>query len=185
MKKNIAVFLDRDGTIIHDKNYLSDPSKVVLYKGTPEAIRKLQKAGFKIVVVTNQSGIGRGYFTESDYKKVNAKMISLLKTAGVKLDAVYYCPHITADECSCRKPDTKMALDAEKKLNLDLKKSYVIGDNTRDIEFGNRVGAKGILVLTGHGKRYARKINKNNKPIAVTKNIISASNIILHDKKNA
>jgi histidinol-phosphate phosphatase family protein len=179
---NRAVFLDRDGTIIHDKNYLSDPAKVVLYKNAARAILKLQRAGFKVIAVTNQSGIARGYFKLSDYKKVTAKMNALLKLEGAKLDGIYFCPHL-GSACLCRKPKPQMALDAKKKFNLDLKKSYVIGDSLRDAEFAANFGGTGILVLTGHGKSEVKKV-KGSCPYPVTKNIMSAANMILNEKTN-
>lgn len=186
MKKNNnlypAVFLDRDGTINHDKNYLSDEKDLRIYVFVKKAILKLRKAGFKIVVVTNQSGVARGYITTAKLKKINNKLKEMLKKQGVNIDGIYFCPHGPDDKCSCRKPKTGMVLQAAKDLNIDLKKSYTVGDSIRDYMLGYNFGGKGILVLTGHGKQQALKIKKEKqKPLAVVKNLHTAVKIILND----
>jgi histidinol-phosphate phosphatase family domain/HAD-superfamily hydrolase, subfamily IIIA len=186
-KRNIkrpAIFLDRDGTLIFDKNYLSSPEQVKLYSYSAESINKLRKAGFKIIVVTNQSGIARGMFKQSDLRKVNKVFISLLKEDGAKIDGLYYCPHIDEDKCDCRKPKTGMVTRAAKKYNIDLKKSYTVGDSVRDYLLGYNSGGKGILVLTGHGKKQRIKIkNQQIKPLAVCKTLKQAANLIVKDAK--
>ena len=180
--KKPAVFLDRDGTLIYDKNYLSSPDRVKLYSYSAESINKLRKAGFKIVVVTNQSGIARGIFSDKDLKKVNKRFVDLLKEHGAKLDGLYCCPHIDKSICGCRKPKTGMALKAAKEHNIDLEKSYTVGDSVRDYLFGYNSGGKGILVLTGHGKREQKKIKDNKiKPLAVCGTLKQAVNVIIKD----
>jgi histidinol-phosphate phosphatase family protein len=184
--KKPAVFLDRDGTIIFDRNYLSRPEQVKLYARAAESINKLRKAGFKIIVVTNQSGIARGMFTEEDLAKVNKKFISLLKEGGSKIDALYYCPHIDEDKCSCRKPLAGMVFRAAKEHDIDLEKSYTVGDSIRDYLLGFNAGAKGIMVLTGHGKKQREKIKSQKiKPLAVLKNLKQAANFIIARTKTA
>ncbi len=183
-EKSPAVFLDRDGTIIFDKNYLSSPEQVKVYSYAAGSINKLREAGFKIIVVTNQSGIARGMFTEKDLVKVHKRFISLLKEQGAKIDGLYYCPHL-GDECMCRKPKTGMVLRAAKEHNIDLKKSYTVGDSVRDYLLGYNMGGKGILVLTGHGKKQQRKIKDEKiKPLAVCKTLKLAAGIIINDAEN-
>jgi D,D-heptose 1,7-bisphosphate phosphatase len=180
--KKPAAFLDRDGTLIYDKNYLSSPERVKLYSYSAESIKKLRKAGFKIIVVTNQSGIARGIFNEKDLKKVNKRFVDLLKEQGAKIDGLYYCAHIDENSCDCRKPKTAMALKAAKEHNIDLEKSYTVGDSVRDYMFGYNSGGKGILVLTGHGKEQMKKIKSQKiKPLAVCKTLKQAVNVIIND----
>lgn len=184
--KKPAAFLDRDGTLIFDKNYLSSPEQVKLYSYCAKSINKLREAGFKIIVVTNQSGIGRGMFGESDLKKVNKKFAALLKEQGSEIDALYYCPHIDEDKCGCRKPKTGMVMRAAKEHNIDLKRSYTVGDSVRDYMLGFNSGGKGILVLTGHGRKQREKIkNRKIKPFAVCKNLQQAANLIIKDAQKS
>ncbi len=179
-----ALFLDRDGTINHDKNYLSDEKDLKLYKNIEKPLIEARKEGFKIVIVTNQSGIARKYFTVTKLKKINSKLTEMLKKLNVKIDAIYYCPHGPYDDCDCRKPKIAMALKAAKDLNLDLKKSYMVGDSVRDYIFGYNFGGKGVLVLTGHGKKELKKAEKERqKPLAVAKNLNSAVKVIINDYK--
>ncbi|AKL97611.1 D-glycero-alpha-D-manno-heptose-1,7-bisphosphate 7-phosphatase [Endomicrobium proavitum] len=179
-----AVFLDRDGTVIFDRNYLSSPKQVKLYAYAADSINKLRNAGFKVIVVTNQSGVGRGMFTQKDLKKVNDKFIFLLKKSGAKIDGLYYCPHIDEDKCLCRKPNTGMVLQAAKDHGIDLKNSYTVGDSVRDYLLGNNSGGKGVLVLTGHGKKQVEKVkNEKIKPLSVCKTLKHATELIINDAK--
>ena len=145
--------LDRDGTIIEEKNYLGDPAGVALLPGAAEGMRLLREAGFGLAVLTNQSGIGRGYYTEADMRRVHARMRELLEAEGVVLDGIYFCPHTPEDGCSCRKPATGMAEQAARDLGFSLKDAYVVGDKPADVELAARCGAVGILVRTGYGAR--------------------------------
>ena len=135
-KLSPAIFLDRDGTINHDKNYLSDEKDLILYKNIEKPLHKFKEMGFKIIIVTNQSGIARKYFTITKLKQINSKLVSMLKKLNVEIDGIYYCPHGPNDTCNCRKPKIGMALQASKELNIDLTKSYMIGDSIRDYLFG-------------------------------------------------
>lgn len=148
-----AVFLDRDGTLIEDADYLSDPGGVVLIAGAVEALARLRAAGFALVVVTNQSGIARGLFTEADYRRVSARLDELLAEGGVSLDASVHCPHHPSHSgpCGCRKPASGMLVSAAGALGLDLSRSWIVGDKVTDLEAGAAVGAEGILVRTGYG----------------------------------
>lgn len=157
---NKAVFLDRDGTIIEECHYLKDPSKVKLLPGVALGIKLLKEKGFLIVIVTNQSGIAKGYFDFAALEQVHVEMTRQLTVEGVMIDKIYSCPHHPGGiiepyniNCQCRKPDIVMALQAEKDLDIDLKHSYMIGDKEIDIAFGKNFGAKAaILVATGYGK---------------------------------
>jgi len=143
---NKAVFLDRDGTIARDVPYCSRPEDFKLLPGAVDGIRLLNQHGFKIIVVTNQSGIARGYFTEEMLAKIHDKMHRALAKSSAHVDAIYYCPHHPDDNCECRKPKPKMLLQAASDLNIALGRSYVIGDKNMDIEMGENVGCKTILI---------------------------------------
>lgn len=144
-----AVFLDRDGTINELVEYLHEPEKFKLVPGALDALKNLRDAGYRLVVVTNQPGIGLGYFTKEDFFKVNKEFFKQLSAAGVYLDKIYYCGHSKSDNCNCRKPNTAMIDRAVEELNIDLSASYMIGDMTGDIMLGKNVGCKTILVETG------------------------------------
>ena len=140
MKK--AIFLDRDGTLNPDPGYISDPKDYELYDGVCEALAKLQKAGYMLILITNQSGISRGLISEEQLEAVHDKMKKLLKTGGVTLDAIYYCPHHPDHpykgiaECNCRKPKPGLILQAIKEHNIDKSISFMVGDRTSDIKIG-------------------------------------------------
>ena len=173
MKKRAkAVFIDRDGVLIRDAHYLSSVSQIRMYKGAPQALRILRDAGFKIVVVTNQSGVARGYFTEADVRKVHAELKRRLGKGGGRWDAVYFSPHGPDSKHSWRKPGTGMLLAATRKLGLDLKGSYMIGDKTSDTECARRAGCASILVRTGKGGR--DKLYKA-KPGVVRRDVLAAA----------
>jgi D-glycero-D-manno-heptose 1,7-bisphosphate phosphatase len=156
---NRAVFLDRDGTLNEEVGYVNHLERFVLLPQVGQAIRLLNEHGIKAVVITNQSGVARGYFPESLIHQVHQKMQDLLKKEGARLDGIYYCPHHPdigvppyRQKCRCRKPATGLVEEAVKELDIDCSRSYVIGDRDVDIEFAPQIGAKGILVLTGYGK---------------------------------
>jgi D-glycero-D-manno-heptose 1,7-bisphosphate phosphatase len=156
---NRAVFLDRDGTINEEVGYVNHIERFFLLPGVGQAIRLLNRHGWKTVVVTNQSGVARGYFPESLIHQVHQKMKKLLESEEAHLDGIYYCPHHPdigvppyRQKCRCRKPATGMIEAAMKEFALDLSQSYMVGDRGVDIEFAHHIGAKAILVLTGYGK---------------------------------
>lgn len=147
MKKVRAAFLDRDNTLIYDPGYIHEPEKVRLLKGVPEGLKLLKEAGFLLIVVSNQSGIGRGYFEEKDFWAVNERLQEFLKPFGVQIDAFYFCPHRPDENCSCRKPRTGMVERAAKELGIDVSESVLIGDKDTDVELAFRCGCKaGIKV---------------------------------------
>jgi D-glycero-D-manno-heptose 1,7-bisphosphate phosphatase len=149
------VLLDRDGTIIVERYYLSDPDWVELLPGAAEGLRRLSRLGLGLVVVTNQSGVGRGYFDERRLAEIHRRFAGVLEAEGVRLDNIYYCPHTPEDGCRCRKPETAMVERAAAELGLDPAEAFLVGDQASDIELGRRVGATSFLVRTGFGAETA------------------------------
>jgi len=149
-----AVFLDRDGTVIEERNYLADPDQVVLIGGAVDALRRLHQAGWKLVIVTNQSGIARGMYTEADFRAVQDRMEQLLAAEGVVLDGVYHCPHHPdfTGPCACRKPGPGMYQQAARELGLDPSASVYVGDRRSDVQPAEMFAGRGFLVLTGYGE---------------------------------
>lgn len=148
-----AVFLDRDGTLIEEKVYLADPEGVVLMPQVTDALKALREAGYALVIVTNQSGIARGLYAESDYRAVADMLEELLRAAGAPVDLTLYCSHHPdfGEPCRCRKPGTGMHLAAAKALGLSLKDSYYVGDKVADVLPAQELGGTGVLVRTGYG----------------------------------
>ncbi len=157
MVKMPAVFVDRDDTLVADVPYCSDPEKVRLLPNVADGLRLMAENGYSIVVITNQSGIGRGYFDESQLRAVNARLRERLRSRGVDFRALYYCPHRPAEGCACRKPRPGLILRAADELDLDLKSSFVIGDREADVEAGRTAGTSTILVpRKGHPYKESR-----------------------------
>lgn len=175
-----AIFLDRDGTIIDYVPYLSDPEQVRLIPGAGESLSAFASAGYRLVLITNQSGIGRGYYSEKDFEAVNARMAELLAGYDVVLDHIDFCPHTPENNCLCRKPATGMGESAAAKLGISLTSSFMIGDNRSDIEFGRAINATTVLVETGLGKEQ----RKNCADICdyVVPSIKDAVTIVLGEK---
>jgi D-glycero-D-manno-heptose 1,7-bisphosphate phosphatase len=158
MKK--AVFFDRDGTINEEAGYIRDLNNLKLISGAAEAIEKLRKSGFLAILITNQSGPARGYYSEDWVKKLNDRVQELLNENGTKLDSMYYCPHLPdgtvpeyTKECDCRKPNTRLFLNAKNDFDIDLKNSFMLGDKATDVEAGHNAGCKSILLKTGYGEQ--------------------------------
>ena len=178
MKKNRAVFIDRDGVLIHDMHYLSDHRKIVFFKRSFEAIRMLKKAGFKIIVVTNQSGVGRGYFPLKTVTDIHRHMKQTLAKKSARIDGIYLCPHRPDQKCTCRKPKIGMMRKAQKDFKLDLKNSFMIGDKRSDVIAGYNFGGTSILVLTGKGKKELKRF-KIIKPNHISPNLYDAARWII------
>ncbi len=177
--KRKAIFLDRDGVINVEVGYLSDPDDFELLKGTSEALKLLNQKNYLLIIITNQAGIARGYFTEEILQNIHKKMITLLKKQDIILDDIFFCPHhpVFTGHCNCRKPNPGMILKASEKFNIDLNKSYMVGDTLNDIETGKNVKCKTVLVLTGYGSKELKKIN-SIKPDFIFKNLLEfAKNI--------
>lgn len=184
---NKAVFMDRDGTLNEDPGYLGDPKQVKLFSDTGKSLALLKNDyNFLLIVISNQSGVARGLITVDDVESVNAEINNQLKKFNVKIDAFYYCPFHpefnNEEECSCRKPSPKMILDAAKEYNIDISKSYLIGDTIADLEAGNNSCIKSILVKTGYGaKSFSILQKENNFPTFVAENLFEASKFIIKD----
>ena len=155
MKK--AVFLDRDGVIIEQVAYLSRPDQVALIPGAVEALGIIHRHGDCAVVISNQSGVGRGYFTAADVDAVHARIDELLAERGEYVDGCYYCPHAPDEKCSCRKPSPEMILRAAERFGIDVASSLMLGDRMSDLECGVNAGCASVLVLTGYGAEQAPK----------------------------
>lgn len=163
--RQTAVFLDRDGTLNEEVGYLDSPDRLRLLPGAAEAVRLINQSNLKAVVLTNQSGVARGYYSEQGLEEIHRVLRQLLSREGARLDGIYYCPHHPEDECVCRKPRTGMIEAARRELALDLSGSYVIGDKLTDIELAHHVRAKGVLVLTGAGREELAKLQERSDPV--------------------
>jgi D-glycero-D-manno-heptose 1,7-bisphosphate phosphatase len=182
---NKAILLDRDGTLIRELHYLHEPDKVVLERNVATALRRLQDAGYLLIVVTNQSGIGRGLFGEEDYRAVQARLTELLAAEGVRLAGAYHCPHHPTEargeylrECDCRKPGTGMVEAALRDHGLDRERSFLVGDNASDIGAGVRAGLRSVLVRTGYGAEHER-LDGPYQPDHVADDLDQAADYIL------
>jgi len=156
-----AIFLDRDGVINKEISYISNPDDFEFIEGSIEALKILEEKNFLLIVITNQAGIARGYYTEEMLKKIHNKMTRILKQNNIVLDDIFYCPHHPdfTGPCDCRKPEPGMILKAQIKHNIDLTNSYMVGDTLSDIETGKKANCKTALVLTGYGKEEQNKID--------------------------
>jgi D-glycero-D-manno-heptose 1,7-bisphosphate phosphatase len=186
-----AVFLDRDGTVNEQMGYINHESRFVLLAGAARAIRDLNRSGYLVIVVSNQSGVSRGYFPIDLVYQVNRKMRDLLAAEGAFLDAVYFCPHHERGvvpefkkACECRKPGTGLFDRACRELPVDVSGSYVIGDRCSDIEFAERCGLPGILVETGYGLGEKQHVLPSSpvKPVHIAADLPSAATWILSKK---
>ncbi len=144
-----AIFLDRDGTLMEEADYCCHPEQVRIIEGVPEALRSLKSAGYRLVIVTNQSGVGRGYYTIADYDAVQARLLDLLGDGLI--DATYFCPESPEANSPRRKPSPEMVFEAARDLGLDLARSWFVGDKAIDVQCGHAAGTRAILVRTGHG----------------------------------
>ncbi len=183
-----AVFLDRDGTINMEKDYLYKIEELELIPGTKEAIRLLNQAGFLVIVVTNQSGIARGFYCEDDLKQLHQYLDGLLLSAGARVAGWYYCPHHTAGKspyniiCECRKPLPGMLLQAAREHSIDLSASWMVGDKLADIEAGLAAGCQPILVRTGYGSQEEPLLPEGVK---VADNLLEAAGLIIMENQIA
>jgi len=185
--QRIGVFLDRDGTLNTEGNYLRTPEELELIPGAAAAVRKLNRRGLAVIVITNQSGIARGYLSEDDLGRIHQRLREELMREGATLDRIYYCPHHPTSgnspynvECDCRKPGPGMLRQGSRELAVELQRSFVVGDSVVDIEAGNSVGAATILVQTGYGKKSLVECNDKNIPIHyVAPSIVEAADYII------
>lgn len=174
-----AVFFDRDGTLIEEKDYLKDPQEMEIIPGAPEAVRLVKRLGFVAVVVTNQSGVARGYISEKNLNDINSQLLKIFEEKGAQLDDIFVCPHGPEDDCMCRKPRPGLLVRAAMRYGINLKMSYMVGDRDSDVGAIASVGGKGILVLTGYGEQTWRRWRWGHKPHFVARNVLEGAYWIL------
>ena len=191
MKRNIAVFLDRDGVINEEVGYLDNLDKLKIIPGAYEAIKLINKSGMKAVVITNQAGVAKGLFTEDFVRETNYHLQKILREQEAYINNFYYCPHHPTEGeepyrriCDCRKPAPGMLVQAARDLNIDLTKSYLVGDRFNDMEAAKKAGVKGILVKTGYASELLQddgpdKAKPENKPDFIAADILDAVRWIL------
>lgn len=172
-----TVFLDRDGTVCEDVSYLARVEDLRLFPFAAEAVRILNKNDFIVCLITNQSGIGRGYFDENALRAIHVQLVKELRESNAHLDAIYFCPHKPEDKCLCRKPQTEMIERAAKDFQVDLQNSWMIGDKAIDVETGFNAQTKTALVLSGYGAREVETMRV--KPDLVSENLLEAVRLII------
>ena len=185
-----AVFLDRDGTLIEEVGYLDRIERVALYPWSIDAVRALNRAGLRVVMITNQSGVARGFFTEAVVEDIHRHIAGLLDEGGARIDAYYYCPHHPdgrveqyARRCDCRKPGRGLVDRAASELGIDPARSFVVGDRWLDVALARAVGARGVLVRTGYGATEETRPPEGLGADATVHNLIEAASWILGDLK--
>ncbi len=174
-----AILLDRDGTLIAERNYLADPDQVELLPNAVAGLLRMQRWGCPLILITNQSGLGRGYFTQSQLDAVHARMRQMLETAGVKLAQIYVCPHAPDETCTCRKPLTGLVEQAVADWRFDPRAAVMIGDKACDVDLGLNVGARSLLVRTGYG--HIQQHDPAVRPHAVVDDLLAAAEWIETD----
>jgi D-glycero-D-manno-heptose 1,7-bisphosphate phosphatase len=178
---NKAIFLDRDGTLnVDEKGYTHKVEDFELHEGVIEGLKQFK--GYKLIIITNQSGIGRGIYTEEDMHKYNDHMLAEFNKHGIRIEKIYFCPHSPDDDCDCRKPKTKFIKQAEKEFDIDLKNSWVIGDHDLDAFLASNVGAKSVYLLTGHGVKHLDSA-RSASPDYIAANFSQASDFIIKDNE--
>jgi D-glycero-D-manno-heptose 1,7-bisphosphate phosphatase len=192
MQLRPAIFLDRDGTVTDEVGYINHVSRAKIYPYAPEAVRMLKSTGLPVIIVTNQSGVGRGYFTEEIVSQVHQIVRDTLQAAGTSIDAFYHCPHHPSavvaayrQECRCRKPGTGMPEEAAERFGIDLGASYVVGDTYRDVQMGFNIGARTVLLMTGYGRgEYEyRRAGWARMPDLIAENLLEAARLIVQELK--
>jgi D-glycero-D-manno-heptose 1,7-bisphosphate phosphatase len=189
---NRAIFIDRDGTLNEEVGFIDRPAQLRLFPFAAEAVRLINAAGWRAVLVTNQSGVARGYFSEARLAELHAHLAAGLANEGARLDAIYYCPHHPSEgeppyrrDCECRKPKPGLLHRAARELGLDLAQCFVIGDRYRDVEMAQRAGASGVLVLTGYGRdEYEQqRAGWAKQPAQVAEDLLAAVSWILQHRE--
>jgi D-glycero-D-manno-heptose 1,7-bisphosphate phosphatase len=191
MKITPAIFIDRDGTINEDIGYASHPDELNIYSFAAEAIRLINEAGLKVIVVTNQSGIARGLYDEAMLASIHEKLTGELERGGARIDAIYFCPHHPRigdqnykKDCACRKPRIAMLEQAAREHHINLAKSFVIGDKASDINLASNAGAQGVLVMTGYGGETLANMERFPcYPAMVAEDLLAAVQLILTERK--
>ncbi len=171
-----CIVLDRDGTLIRERHYLSHPDQVELLPGVVQGLSRIRALGLRLVIATNQSGIGRGYFSTEELEAVHDRLHSLLAKGGVELDGIYFCPHTPDMGCACRKPGTQLIEQAGRDLGFDPKQTIVVGDKSCDIQAGKNVGGVTALVRSGYGAR--RGILSDCEPDLIIDSILDLAQLL-------
>jgi D-glycero-D-manno-heptose 1,7-bisphosphate phosphatase len=169
-----VVILDRDGTMVIDRGYLSDPAGLEFEPGAAAGLKWLYSHGYRLVVVTNQSGVGRGFFTIERLEAMNERLNIMVEEAGAKLEGIYYCPHAPDDGCTCRKPELGLLMRAASELGFDPKSAIMIGDKESDIDFGRRAGVTTVLIAADASAAHVR-----TEPDIVASNLMEAARAII------
>ena len=183
MSKKKAIILDRDGVLIEDKNYSYKIGDLEVLPGVIEGLKQLQEE-FIFFIVTNQSGIGRGYYTVEDFHKYNNHLIAILEDNDIKIEKTFFCPHVREDNCDCRKPNPKYLKEIADQWDIDLESSWMIGDHPSDIQFGINGGCKTVYMITGHGGKHLQDLEeKGIKPNLVHSNFFDTTEEILRLNK--
>ena len=179
-----AVFLDRDGTINEEVNYLSNKEQIRILPNVPSAINMFNENGFLVIIITNQSGIARGFFTREELDEINAHLIDELSKEGSRIDGIFVCPHHPDSRCDCRKPKAGLLKDAALEFDLDLSSSYIIGDKYSDLKTGVNAGSKTVLVRTGYGDEEFKEMeNWDFEPDFVADDLLQAAMWIIGDRE--
>jgi len=179
MSKKKAIILDRDGTLIEDRNYAYKIEDLEILPGVIEGLKLLQ-SNFVFFIVTNQSGIGRGYYTFEDFEKFNTHLLEILDNNYIKILKTYYCPHLKEDKCDCRKPKTKFITEIINDFNVNIKESWMMGDHPSDIQFGMCAGCRTVFLTTGHGNKHLDDLKSLRiKPTIISDNFLEAAKEIL------
>ena len=186
-----VIFLDRDGTINRESGYITSVEQLHLYEGTVPALKMLNDMGYRIVIVSNQAGVGKGLLTEPTLIEINNALLDMLKRSGIAIERLYYCPHhpeaVVPEykrQCPCRKPGTGMVTRAALELGVDVRNAYVVGDKLTDVELARNFGGRGILVLTGYGEKERDKLDQVRDepgrvvPVYIASDILDAVNWI-------
>ena len=180
MRNKKAIILDRDGTLIEDKYYAYKIEDLELFPGVIKGLKLLQEE-FIFFIVTNQSGIGRGYYTEEDFHKFNNHLIQLLENEKIEILKTYFCPHLREDNCECKKPKTKFINDIINEFDVNIKESWMVGDHPSDIQFGINAGCRTVFLTTGHGEKHINELKSLEiNPTIISNNFLSASKELLN-----
>ena len=179
MSRKKAIILDRDGTLIEDRNYAYKIEDLEILPGVIEGLKLLQN-NFVFFIVTNQSGIGRGYYTVEDFEKFNTHLLEILDNNYIKILKTYYCPHLKEDKCDCRKPKTKYINEIINEFNVNIKESWMMGDHPSDIEFGINGGCRTVFLTTGHGIKHLDELETLGiNPTMISDNFLAAAKEIM------
>jgi D-glycero-D-manno-heptose 1,7-bisphosphate phosphatase len=184
MDRSRFVFLDRDGTLVFDVGHGHKLEHYQLLPGVVDGLRQLRDAGFRFALVTNQSGIGRGFFTEADFRGFNERLFEDLRAGGIEIEETYFCPHLPDAGCACRKPSPASLHAARDRFEIDLAASWMIGDHANDVKTAAAAGCRAVLLLTGHGDEERHKLGDTPVDAVVTDFAAAAAHILARDARD-